>query len=65
MAGNSGLLNAKQLVNLRTLALAFWLACVLLIAVPALIGSPGKAAGVPFRQPVQPPGPHPAMPLKQ
>jgi hypothetical protein len=53
-----------RLLNLRNLALAIWVACVLLIALPALMGSSGEAGGSPFKQPVQPPGPHPATPVR-
>ena len=62
-AGNPRLLTPTTV--LRAVALVIWLVCVLLVVLPAATGSSKKPPGVPFTQPQPPPGPHPAIPLKQ
>ena len=62
-AGDARLLTPTTV--LRAVALVIWLVCVLLVVLPAATGSSKKPPGVPFTQPQPPPGPHPAIPLKQ
>jgi hypothetical protein len=52
-------------LTFRNVALAIWMACLLLIVIPAVTASSTEPTRAPFRQPVSPPGPHPGMPLKQ
>jgi hypothetical protein len=56
-----------RLLIARVAAFAFWLVCVVLVALPVSGGSSGSSGSQPpaLQRPVEPPGPHPGAPVKQ